>query len=283
MKRKVFAALVIVAVLIVIPACTGAVSTPSFTPAQPLATSALADTPTATSATLIPTAAPANPEGPSTLQYIGHSATLITAPDGTRIVSDPYGANHPIGLAPFPAHLSANAVTVSHRHPDHNLVSAVEGDPESIQRPGAYQVGMVKITGYQGDHGSGSGNNVVFVFEIGEVKIVHLGAAGVVTQSDILAAMENADVIIVDIMGDVQHPLKEEMDQLLELSVRTIIPTHYSFNEDKRYYGSATLDEFLKIVPSAVAIVKEEKNTIQITPNMPEQLVILTPAANENQ
>ena len=145
---------------------------------------------------------------------------------------------------------------------------------------------MVKITGYKGDHGLVNGKtemeNTVFVFEIGGVKIVHLGAAGVVTQSDILAAMEDADVIIVDIMGDAAHPLKDELDQLLERNVRTIIPTHYSFDGQPRYYGSATLEEFLQIIPSDLPIVKQG-STLQITANMPKQLVILAPMANENK
>lgn len=100
------------------------------------------------------------------------------------------------------------------------------------------------------------------------------------TQSDILAAMENADVIIVDIMGDAQHPLTGELNQLPERNVRPIIPTHYSINGEPRYYGSATLDEFLQIVPSDLTIVKQG-STLQITANMPKQIVILAPAANE--
>jgi len=233
-----------------------------------------------------PTAQPTIPSGPITLQYIGHSSTLITAPDGTRIISDPYGNNHPSGLAAFPNDLTADVVTVSHFHPDHDNVAAVKGTPKIISDPGSYQAGMVKITGYESDHGllngKSSGSNTVFVFEIGEVKIVHLGAAGVVTQNDILAAMENADVIIVDVMGDTAHPLKDEMDQLLERNVRTIIPSHYSFNDQPAYYGSVTLDEFLKIVPADLAIVRQG-STLQITAIMPKQLVILAPMANENK
>jgi hypothetical protein len=40
--------------------------------------------------------------------------------------------------------------------------------------------------------------------------------------------MENADVIIVDIMGDEAH-LEDELNQILGQNGRTIIPTHYSF------------------------------------------------------
>jgi L-ascorbate metabolism protein UlaG (beta-lactamase superfamily) len=224
------------------------------------------------------------PAAPTTiLQYIGHSCTLIAAPDGTRIVSDPYG-DRPSGLAAFPDDLTAEAVTISHFHPDHDNSSAINGKPKVIYDPGSYQVGMVKITGYKGDHGLVEGKprgaNTIFVFEIGELTIVHLGAQGVVTEGDILAAMENADVIIVDIMGDVQHPLKEELDQLLERNVRTIIPGHYSFEGESRYYDSATLDEFLQIVPSDLPIVREG-STIRITAPMPRQIVVLAPSANE--
>ena len=96
------------------------------------------------------------------------------------------------------------------------------------------------------------------------------------TQSDILVAMKNADVVIMDIMGDTAHPLKDELAQLLELNVRTIIPTHYSLDAKNRYYNSATLDEFLQIVPPDLTVV-HLGSTLEITANMSKQLAILTP------
>jgi L-ascorbate metabolism protein UlaG (beta-lactamase superfamily) len=274
MRARIFATLITSIVLTLTGGCVGATSTPTAVPTHPPATST-------------PTAMPANLAGPITLQYIGHSCTLITAPDGTRIISDPYGSNRPSGLASLPDNLTAEAVTFSHSHPDHNNVMAIKGDPQIMNGTGSFQVGMVKITGYVGDHGlvngASTGKNTVFVFEIGAVKIVHLGAAGVVTQADILAAMEKADVVFMDVMGDAAHPLKDEMDQLLERNARTIIPAHYSFDENSRYYGSVTLDEFLRIVPSDLTVVRQKGSVLQVTANMPKQLVILAPAANQNQ
>ncbi len=141
-----------------------------------------------------------------TLQFVGNSCTLITAPDGTRIVSDPYGEfEHPAGLDTLPEDLTATAVTVSHAHPDHNNVEAVGGTPQLITAPGTYQVGMVRVTGYAGYEGSPSGPStmphVVFVFEIGSVKIVHLGDSGPITQPHVLTAIENADVLLANIDG----------------------------------------------------------------------------------
>lgn len=227
-----------------------------------------------------PTPPSPSPE-PVMLQYIGHSCTLITAPDGTRVLSDPYYTSRPNGLSPFPDDIEADALTISHSHPDHARI--LDG-PQILWRPGSYQVGMVKITGYEGDHGlidgESTGANIVFVFEIGEIKIVHMGAAGVVTQPDILAAMENADVIILDIHGDAAHPLDEQIAQMPEVNARTVIPTHYSCKENSRYFGAVTLDEFLEFLPAETEIMRTDSE-IQIVPNMPEQIAILTPLTLE--
>ena len=92
-------------------------------------------------ATPAPTATP--PPEAATLQFIGHSCTLLTAPDGTSILNDPYETSRPDGLTGFPADIMADAQTVSHLHPDHaNMLLDV---PEVIFIPGTYQVGMVRM------------------------------------------------------------------------------------------------------------------------------------------
>ena len=276
MRAKIFPGLILPALIVLASGCAAPTPAPTATPSQP-----------APSPTLTATALPVVPAGPITLQFIGHDCTLIVAPDGTRIISDPY-KDRPSGLAAFPTGLSADVVTVSHFHPDHDnitAISGVNGKPKALLDAGITLAGMVKITGLKGDHGlvngKSSGDNTVFVFEIGNVKIVHLGAAGVVTQSDILAVMENADVVVMDAMGDEAHPLKDELDQLVGLKVRTIIPTHYSFEDNPSYYGSVTLAEFLQVVPATLAVVKQGSK-LEVKAGMPEQVMVLAPAANEN-
>jgi len=275
MRTKILPGLILLALIVLASGCAAPPPAPTATP------SPQAPSPTNTAPTL-----PTVPAGPVMLQFIGHDCTLIVAPDGTRIISDPY-KDHPSGLAAFPEGLTADVVTVSHYHPDHANVGAIKGvngKPKFVLEPGTTQAGMVKITGYKGDHGlvngKSSGDNTVFVFEIGNVKIVHLGAAGVVTQSDILAAMENADVVVMDAMGDEAHPLKDELDQLVGLKVRTIIPTHYTIEDNPSYYGSVPLAEFLQVVPATLAVVKQGSK-LEVTSGMPEQVVVLAPAANE--
>ena len=220
------------------------------------------------------------------VEYIGHASFLITAPDGTRIITDPYGSSRPDGLTAFPKDISANAVTISHFHDDHDNFAAVNGNPQVISKPGSYQVGEVTITGYTSDHGlvsgKSSGSNTVFVFEIEGARIVHLGDTGVVTQPDILEAMKNADIVFFNLKQDSGHSLKDQFAQLRDLQVRTIFPMHNSYEGHARYFGSATINEFLHLVPSDLAVVWPG-TTLQVTANMPEQVVVLEPSANNGQ
>lgn len=140
---------------------------------------------------------------------------------------------------------------------------------------------MVKVTDYESREGSPSGpsdlvKNTVFVFEIEGAKIAHLGDAGDITEPDVLAAIEEADVVIVNIDGYVL-PLDEILPQLQQVNARSTIPSHYSIKEDAHWAaGAPTIDEFLEILPSDVVVLREDSD-IQVTPNMPKQVAVLEP------
>ena len=235
-----------------------------------------------------PTATATVPSGPVHLEYLGHASFELTAGDGTRIVMDPYKTGQsPIEIWKYPPGIVADAVTISHFHPDHDGIENVGGKPQEIYKTGAYQVGAVKITGYKSDHGylngEPNGDNTVFVFETGGIKIVHMGAAGVVTQSDILAAIQGADVVIIDAMGTSSHPVPEMMKQLRDGGVRMVIPSHNSITATTIYYGSITVDDFVKLLASEEKVNRSGLTEITVTPGMPVQVLIMTPLALSTQ
>jgi len=213
-------------------------------------------------------------------QYLGNSCTLITTADGTRIVSDPYQNRYcSKGLKDLPTDLTADAVTISHIHEDHNYAEGVKGNPVVLTEPGSYQVGNVKITAYEGLEGAPSGfgdlPEAIFVFESNGVKIVHLGDSGVITNPVVLAGVNHADIVIVNIDGYVILAEKI-MPFMKQIHARSILPSHYSHDKDLRWNDAPTMDEFFATLSPEVVVTKGESE-INVTPNMPNQVLVLRP------
>ena len=61
------------------------------------------------------------------IKWLAHSAFLITAASGTRIVTDPYKFMERHNHSEFAE--AADIVTVSHGHGDHNNVAPIKGNP----------------------------------------------------------------------------------------------------------------------------------------------------------
>lgn len=223
--------------------------------------------------TPLPTVTPYS--GPLTVKYFGRSCILIMAPDGTLIVSDPYTGKLR-RLEQLPGNLQADAVTVSHAHSDHNAVDAVTGSPQVFDAPGEYQIGSIKVTGYQGYEGSPSGpsemSNTIFVYEVDGAKIVQLGDSGPVTDPDVLAGIADADLILINIDMYV-FPIDEIMPFMQQIGAHTIVPAHYDIVSNGT---SLYINNFLNTLTSDITVVQEDSE-IQVTPDMPAQVVVMAP------
>jgi L-ascorbate metabolism protein UlaG (beta-lactamase superfamily) len=272
---------VLIGLMLVLSAgCQGAAqssdaASPSETTAPVQGTNTPEPTPTRTP---FPTQ-PVPPEGTVTIEYLGNSSIIITASDGTRIICDPYNT-HPAGLISYPRGLTANAVTISHAHPDHNNSGVIDGSPEVLRSVGVYQFGIVTVTGYDGREGSPGGpsdlRNIIFVFQIGDIKIVHMGDSGVITDPATLAAIQNADVIFTNIDGYVLQS-RDLWPFLEQIGARTYIPTHFTNAGFDGWQGAPTLEAFLSSVPEDLTVVTFD-GVIQVSANMPRQVAGVTPS-----
>jgi L-ascorbate metabolism protein UlaG (beta-lactamase superfamily) len=210
-------------------------------------------------------------EGAPSLLLIGQDATLVTSAGGTRIVSDPYrNGTQSAFLGDFPMDLQADAVTVSHPHADHDNRQAVAGQPTLINRSGSYQVGDIKLTILDGRHGAPggpAGGNRISVFEVNGAKFVHLGDSGIVTDPEVLKAIENADVVLV-VVGSFVIPIPQIMAFMTAIKARTVVPAHWETYPQ--------LEAFLKLVPTEYPVARGG-TTLALTPGMPRQVLVMTP------
>lgn len=213
---------------------------------------------------------------PVMVRYVGHSSFMIVAPDGTRLLIDPYG-----GLSyPFPTGVEADVIVLSHtQHTDHTNYRAVEGDPLLIEHPELepQQVGMIDITAYVGLHGRWQGvmmgSNNVLVFQIGDVKLVHLGETGPIENEVVLEAIADADVVFVPVGASASLQPEEVMPLMETIRARTIVPHHYAPDEAHRYYKCLTVEEFLDAAQPDLPVV--EMGDLAVTAGMPTQIAVM--------
>jgi L-ascorbate metabolism protein UlaG (beta-lactamase superfamily) len=200
-------------------------------------------------------AAHAAPRPVAYLTWYGQSCFLLESATGTRVVMDPIPSN--IGYLPS-ADLHADAVTVSHEHQDHNNVALVRGKPKILRGLTPDKKGWMRIdekvkdisirsVGVYHDDKKGAeiGLNTVFVFEVGGVRIAHLGDLGHLLTDQQISAIGSVDVVLVPVGGVWTVDALKATQVIDQIRPRLVaIPMHYR-TELSTIKELATVDGFL--------------------------------------
>ncbi len=161
------------------------------------------------------------------IQYLGHSCFKLTESTGTTVVVDPYKG---IGYE-LPKGLTADAVTVSHGHYDHNNVSAIGGSPKRIDREGFYELPGVEITGVESYHddegGAARGKNVIFKFRMDGLEICHLGDIGEKCSSELLELLLPVNILLIPVGGNYTIDAELAKEYVDRIMPEIVIPMHY--------------------------------------------------------
>ncbi len=213
------------------------------------------------------------------IQYFGHSCFYLKNKT-VSVLMDPFNSQM-VGLK-MPK-VEADIVTVSHQHEDHNFVSACSNKPVVFDFPGEYEVGGVKVYGYQSFHddqqGLKRGENIIFKVVINNVVLTHLGDLGHIPDEQLIDELEDTDVLLVPV-GGVYTINVSQAKQIVELIKPAItIPMHYRSDKHSsdRFGSLAELPEFLKLMgqENLVAVKRIE---IKSEEDLPErELVVLEP------
>ena len=183
------------------------------------------------------------------LRWLGHSAFLLTAADGTSVITDPYLPGSFSGQIMYgPIRETAHAVTVSHHHHDHDGVSGLPGQPVAFDRAGAFKAGSITITGFDTYHdensGAERGYNVVFVFEADGLRVCHCGDLGHVLTTHQAAAIGKVDVLLLPVGGTFTVDATAAREVAGQLAARVTIPMHYK--TDKLGFDIAGVNDFVQ-------------------------------------
>jgi L-ascorbate metabolism protein UlaG (beta-lactamase superfamily) len=160
------------------------------------------------------------------INWLGHSCFKIRGSQAT-VITDPYSPDLGYSLGKPKARI----VTVSHQHPGHSYVPGVGGDPKLVAGPGEYEISDILIIGiatfHDAENGAQRGKNTVYLMEIDEVSLCHLGDLGHMLSAEQIEELGNVDILLAPVGGvsTIDAPVAAELARRLEPKV--VIPMHY--------------------------------------------------------
>ncbi|MBQ8375174.1 MAG: MBL fold metallo-hydrolase [Clostridia bacterium] len=162
------------------------------------------------------------------IQYLGHSCFKLTESTGTTVITDPYKKE--IGIE-LPEGLTADAVTISHSHYDHDNPSAIGGNPQVIRKEGFYELPGVEITGIKSYHdtaeGKLRGENVIYKFRMDGMEICHLGDLGEECSSELIEMLLPVNILLIPVGGTYTIDAEQAKEYVDRIMPDIVIPMHY--------------------------------------------------------
>ncbi|MFH0905341.1 MAG: MBL fold metallo-hydrolase [bacterium] len=159
------------------------------------------------------------------IRWIGHSCLQFKG-GNIAVITDPFSDE--IGLK-LPA-LQSDLVTVSHNHYDHNHVAGVTAKIV-FDTPGEFEFGGIRIRGFRTWHdeeaGTARGSNVMFMFEIDGVKVLHCGDLGHPLSPEFLEKINGVDVLAVPVGGKYTLSAAQAAQLVRDIEPKIVIPIHY--------------------------------------------------------
>jgi L-ascorbate metabolism protein UlaG (beta-lactamase superfamily) len=160
------------------------------------------------------------------ISWLGHSCFRIKGSHAT-IITDPY----PPTLGYSLGKPTARIVTVSHQHPGHSYVQGVGGEPRLVTGPGEYEISGVLIIGiatfHDGEKGRKRGKNTVYLMQVDEVSVCHLGDLGHVLTAEQVEELGDVDVLLLPVGGVSTINASMAAEVVRQIEPKVVVPMHY--------------------------------------------------------
>lgn len=221
------------------------------------------------------------------ITYLGHSSFKIKGKAGV-VVTDPFSQSA-VGMT-FPA-VSADVITVSHQHDDHNATDLVKGTvrrtkPFIVSQPGDYEVGGISIFGVPTYHddsqGVERGSNIVFTILMDDLRVCHLGDLGHQLSTEQIESIGSVDILLCPVGGVYTIDSLTAVKLIRQIEPSIVIPMHYkTANHEPNIFGELkTLADFLSEYGSEVT----PQVKIEVTASrLPEETEVCVLTISSNQ
>jgi L-ascorbate metabolism protein UlaG (beta-lactamase superfamily) len=208
------------------------------------------------------------------IKWFGHGCFRVRGREAT-IVMDPVGRSTGYSLPKQ----KADIVTISHNHPGHSAKGQVQEGYFLIDGPGEYEVSDVFITGVRTFHdakgGAEHGFNTLYLVELEDLRICHLGDLGHPLNEQQLEGLNDVDVLLVPVGGGKALDAPGANEVIGQIEPKIVIPMHYRTASGDQ--NLEALDRFCKEL-GVEQLTPQEKLTVRKS-DLPEtiKVVILEP------
>lgn len=177
---------------------------------------------------------------------MGQSCFLLTSDSGVRIIMDPYKSESHLNYLPVKE--SADIVTISHGHFDHNFVDLIQGKYVTVKESGEKSIKDIGIKGVTAWHddskGKKSGSNIIFCLNVEGIRLCHLGDLGHSLTAEQKQEVGGIDVLLIPIGGIFTIDAPTASAVCDDLKPKIAIPMHYK--TDRCTWLQNDADDFIR-------------------------------------
>ncbi len=196
------------------------------------------------------------------IRYLGHSSFQLIESTGTTVVTDPYSDTVGFGMPK----VSADAVTVSHHHYDHDAASKIGGSPALIDKEGSYDLPGVEINSIKSFHdangGKDRGENIIFKFSMDGIEVCHLGDIGEECSTELIESLLPVNVLLIPVGGTYTIDAEQAKEYVDRIMPDIVIPMH--FREKGKKLDIDRVEEFTDLFDDE-EVVAEDRSEIEIS------------------
>jgi L-ascorbate metabolism protein UlaG (beta-lactamase superfamily) len=148
-----------------------------------------------------------------------------------------------------------------------------------IRGPGEYEVSGVSVVGvptfHDGEKGARRGRNTVYLIEIDDVRVCHLGDLGHKLEDAEAEAVSSPDVLLVPVGGRTSMNAAQAAEVVRQLDPRFVIPMHYAIPGLKADLD--TIERFLKEMGVTAAEAQPKLSVQKSAGDYDTKVVVLDP------
>lgn len=207
------------------------------------------------------------------ITWLGHSCFRIKGKEAV-VITDPCAP----GIGYSLSKLQADIVTLSHLHPGHSYTEAITSEFKEVRGPGEYELKGVFITGiaafHDAERGAKLGKNTVYLLEMDDLTLCHLGDLGHLPDSELMEAIGDIDLLFVPVGNVSTIGGATAAEVIRRLAPKIAIPMHYK--TPNLVKDLEPLDRFLKELGLKEQVVQPKLSVNRSTLPLNTQVIVLS-------